>query len=268
MKFSTLGIVRSIALAGAASALVLSVSACGDMLTFARESKLTGIRQYNDGRYADAAGSFQNASRQDPADPETEYYLGLSDEQNKSYHQAIDAYKTALILMPQPGTARYDGALHDNAFDRLARVVARNDATGAESELIAKSADERKSAEQYRLLGRIFRYRGDADSSVDYYHRAVALAPADFASQKELGLYLEQLGQNQDAAVALRDAYRLHQNDKEINDALRNIGMEPGTNLLVESAPAKPVAPSTPSDGWSIPAAIKTGPQDTFAPRE
>src|ERR1700693_3295208 len=91
---------------GIVGALLISLAGCGaDVLTWSNDAKRQGIQQYNDGRYAEAAGAFRNAIRQNPTDPESEYWLALSYEQTQSYHEAIDAYKTSLHLMPPAGTA-------------------------------------------------------------------------------------------------------------------------------------------------------------------
>jgi tetratricopeptide (TPR) repeat protein len=235
-------IVRSALSAGAAGLLLLTLSGCGaDLLTWAKDAKRQGAQQYNDGRYAEAAGSFRNAIRQDPTDFETEYWLALSCEQTGSFPQAIDAYKTCLKLMPAPGTVRWSQAIHEDAFDRLAQVVAKYDRTGSEADLIAQEASRDLSTEDYRLLGRVLRYRGDADSALDNYRRAVQINPNNFAAQRELGLYLERLSQNQEAGTVLRDAYRLNSSDDQINQALQRIGITPGPDLLAVAAPARPV---------------------------
>jgi tetratricopeptide (TPR) repeat protein len=243
-----------------------------DVLTWSNDAKRQGMQQYNDGRYADAAGCFRNAIRQNPLDPESEFWLAMSYEQTQSYHEAIDAYKTCLQLMPAAGTVHYSVAMHDNAFDRLAHVIATNDPTGSETDLVAKAAASDNSADRFRLLGRIFRYRGDADSSLENYRKAVKIDPANFAAQRELGLYLEQLSQNQEAAQVLRDAYRINQNDNQVNLALRRIGMEPGPSLLAAEQPvAHPaLAPLPNSDpGLPTPAANTYTPNpDQPAPRD
>jgi tetratricopeptide (TPR) repeat protein len=243
-----------------------------DVLTWSNDAKRQGMQQYNDGRYAEAAGCFRNAIRQNPIDPESEFWLAMSYEQTQSYHEAIDAYKTALKLMPAPGTAHYSLSMHDNAFDRLARIVAANDPTGSETDLIAQAAAQQNSSDDFRLLGRVFRYRGDADSGLENYHRAVQIDPENFPAQREYGLYLEQLTQNQEAAQVLRDAYRINQNDQLVNSALRRIGMEPGPGLLATDQPvAHPLMPSLPNSdpGLPTPAANTYVPSsDQPAPRD
>lgn len=274
MKFSNIRFFGSIAVL---AVLALSLAACSsmqgvDVLTWSKEAKQQGMQQYNDGRYAEAAGCFRNAIRQNPADPEAEFWLAMSYEQTQSYHEAIDAYKTALQLMPDPDSVRYSVSMHDNAFDRLAHIVAANDVTGSEADLLAQAAQRDNSSDEFRLLGRVFRYRGDADTGLEDYRRAVHIDPANFAAQRELGLYLEQLTQNQEAGQVLRDAYRINQSDPTVNGALRKLGMEPGPGLLATGQPvARPVmAPLPNSDpGLPTPAASTFTPApDQPAPRD
>jgi tetratricopeptide (TPR) repeat protein len=268
---------RSIVAIGAVGALFVGLSGCStvhgvDVLTWSKDAQRQGMQQYNDGRYAEAAGCFRNAIRQNPIDPVSEYWLALSYEQTQSYHEAIDAYKTALQLMPPPGTVHYSVGMHDNAFDRLAHIVAANDPTGSETDLIAQSAAKNNSTDDFRLLGRVFRYRGDADSGLENYRRAVQIDPSNFAAQRELGLYLEQLTQNQEAGQVLRDAYRINQRDDQVNKALLRIGMEPGDGLLAQEQPvAKPLMPALPNSdpGLPTPAANTYTPNpDQPAPRD
>ena len=47
-----------------------------DLLTWSNDAKRQGIQQYNDGRYAEAAGCFRNAIRQNPIDPESRILAG------------------------------------------------------------------------------------------------------------------------------------------------------------------------------------------------
>jgi tetratricopeptide (TPR) repeat protein len=280
MIFSKQKFICGILSAGLAGTVLLGLSGCGtDMLTWAKDAKAQGMQQYNDGRYAEAAGAFRNAIRQDPKDPETEYWLALSYEQTGSYPEAIDAFKTCLSLLPtDTSSVRYSAVMHDTSFDRLAHIVAKYDRTGSETDLIVKTASEQKSSEDYRLLGRILRYRGDADTALDNYRQAVATEPTNFVAQRELGLYLGILGQNQEAGQVLRDAYRLNQDDKDINAALRRIGTEPGPALLVQSAPVvrQPAASPTPAgptdpglSSLTMPAGSTVGPSmDNQAPRD
>lgn len=270
------GILSPLLTLGFAGGSLTLLTACGmdtqDVLTWSNDAKRQGFQAYNDGQYADAAGAFRNAIRQNPQDPESEYWLGMCDEQTQSWHEAIDAYKTSLRLMPPPNTVHYSVSMHDSAFDRLAHIIAEHDATGSETDLVAQNISKDAPSEDYRLLGRIFRFRGDADSSLDNYRKAVHVDPDNFAAQRELGLYLEQLTQNQEAGQVLRDAYRINQNDYQVNTALRNIGMEPGPGLLATEEPAAhPYPPSIPAadPGLPTPASNSEMPApDAPAPRD
>ncbi len=229
--------------------MALLIAGCGDMLTYAQDSEATGIKNYNDGHYTEAAGAFRNSIRQDPSNPETYYWLGLSYEATQQNHQAIDSYKTGIRLMPHPGGVRYSADLKEKMSDRLARVIAVSDTTHTETDLLIKSTEQTPTAEQYRLLGRIFRYRGDADTAITEYQHAVRLDPEDFLSQKELGLYLEDMNMNQQAGDVLRDAYRLNQFDQQVNDGLRKIGLIPGPSLLAQTQLPRPIDASSQSAG-------------------
>jgi tetratricopeptide (TPR) repeat protein len=258
---------------GIAGLAFVFLTGCGmdtqNVLTWSQDAKREGVQQYNDGRYAEAAGAFRNAIRQNPLDPESEYWLGLCYERTQSWHEAIDAYKTSLQLMPPPGTVHYSVGMHDSAFDRLAHIIASNDSTGSETDLIAQTAAQSHLSEDFRLLGRVFRFRGDADNGLENYRRAVQIDPENFAAQRELGLYLEQLTQNQEAGQVLRDAYRLNQRDEQVNNALLRIGMEPGPGLLARQQPAAhPTMPPLPSvdPGLPTPAANSAGPSPDVAP--
>src|SRR2546423_6955292 len=67
-------------------ALMAMVGGCAsDIITNGKESRDEGIKLYNDGNYADAAGAFGNAIRTDPRDFRSQYYLGASFEQMRQY---------------------------------------------------------------------------------------------------------------------------------------------------------------------------------------
>src|SRR5437764_84264 len=59
------------------TALGVLAAGCAENITFAKDAKKKGFQQLNDNDYADAAGSFQNAVRQQPGDYEAHFYLGV-----------------------------------------------------------------------------------------------------------------------------------------------------------------------------------------------
>lgn len=216
-----------------AAVLLLLNTGCGsEVLTYANDAQRQGIQDMNDGKYVDAAAAFRNAIRQNPINPDSFWLLGQCDEKLSKWHEAIDAYKTGIKLMPKPGVYPHNYLLKDKMIDRLAYVIAMDDPNRQETDALVKEAKDTNSADDYRMLGRTFRYRGDADSAIDAYAHAAKLNPDDFEVRKEFGLYLQTLNMNQQAADVLREAYRLNRDDEQVNQALTKLGVVPGPALL------------------------------------
>jgi Tfp pilus assembly protein PilF len=194
-------------------------------LTYSRDFQHQGIDQYNRGEYTDAEGSFTASTKQDPTNYTAQYYLGSCYEITGQFHQAVVAYKLCLNLLTQTPAGRANLALHDQAFDRLASLLGKSDAAGPEIDTLETQATNSNSAEDYRLLARVYTLRGDPDSAIDRYHRALAIAPDDFRLNKEFGLYLASLDQTSQAATVLRRAYHLDSSDKEVLQALQQLGV-------------------------------------------
>jgi Flp pilus assembly protein TadD len=251
-------VVLAAGVAGVGGALLVGCSG-SDMITFSQDAKREGIKQYNSGDYVDAAGSFRSAVRQDPRDYESYWYLGASKEQIKDYHGAILAYKTSLDVMGQTMGGRSDAATKEKVLDRMAHLIAAGDEAETQINGLVAEAQQRHSADDYRLLGRTFRYRGDADSAVDQYRRGLHFAQDDFGYHKEFGLYLAQLGQNADASRVLRDAYELDETDVQVNLALAKLGVSH------ESLAKRGVEPS---DITPAPGATPARPSVVDAPRD
>lgn len=245
-------------------ALGAALAGCGDMLTHAQDANREGLRLYNQGDYVNAAGAFQEAARQDPRDYRTQYYLGQCYEQMKTYPSAIAAYKQCLALQPYTLAGKSDTAVHETAFDRLAHVVATSDPGNVELDALEKGAKDSAKPDDYRLIGRVYAYRGDADSALDSYNRAYRVAPHDFAINKEYGLYLEKVGQTQKAAIHLKEAYKANQQDQQVADGLRQIGIPPGPALLDENQLARPLitTPVLPARDAAAPTQSVNTPQD------
>ena len=218
------------------AAMLLAAAGCNsDILTYANDSQRQGIQNMNDGKYVDAAADFRNAIRQVPNNPESFYLLGQCNEKLGQWHDAIDVYKTGIKVMPKSGYYPQDPTLKEKMIDRLANVIATDDPNHQETDALVKEAQRTNSVDDYRMLGRMFRYHGDADSAIDAYTHAAKLDADDFAVRKEFGLYLLTLNMNQQAADTLRDAYRLNQNDEEGNQALTKLGVVPGPALLPQN---------------------------------
>ncbi|HEV2292597.1 MAG TPA: tetratricopeptide repeat protein [Tepidisphaeraceae bacterium] len=203
-----------------------------------------GIRQYNAGEFTDAAGTFKNAIRQDPRDYQSYAYLGDCYRQMGQLQQAIQAYKSSLDTAGRSYQGREDTTFRARTLDGLAAAIAKSGEV--EIDAAQQSAQAAGGGDGYFLMAKIHRNLGDADSALDAYNRASLLGPKDFFIQKDYGLFLEQIGQTQQAEKTLRKAYTLNSKDAEVVAALRRIGVVPGPSLYDQSALAKPPVPKGP----------------------
>jgi len=244
----------------------------------------TGIRQYNAGEYTDAAGTFKNATRQDPRDYQSYAYLGDCYQQMGQQQQAIQAYKTSLDTAKRSYQGREDAAFRARTLDGLAGAIAKS----GEVEINAAQAAANSGAngEGWFLMAKIHRNMGDADSALDAYNRAALMGPKDFYIAKDYGLFLEQAGQAKPAEKMLRRAYTIDSKDADVVAALRRIGVVPGPSLYEQNALAKPAVPKGPipparewqfggqkntgsaSGAGAVPAPMPTQTETVQAPRD
>ncbi len=260
------------------TALVLALTGCAGHWTDNTTPRNKGIALYKQGEYADAAGSFRNAIREDPRDYQSHYYLGASYAGLGQTQQAIQAYKSCLDVMKTTLAGQEAHAFKLQVLDALAQSIAKSTNRNEELDILQKHAVASQSAQDYQVMAKISRYSGDADTAIDNYNRAALLDPKDFDVAKEYGLYLESLGQTQRAETPLRKAYALNQNDQEVVAALRRIGVVPGPAIKAQNDLAKPAVPQgpIPEVDWSKmkvgkgqPAAQETPPGPTVqAPRD
>src|SRR5687767_3423180 len=247
---STVSIQRILSGALIAAALCVGVAGCGAssemIINGGPSQRAEGIRQYEEGNYADAAGSFRQAIRSDPRDYKSQFYLAQSYENLKQYQQAIQAYKASLDAQPRTLAGKEDKPQRLATIKALAGVIAKSDSNNAETNLVEQAAKNGKQSQDWLLLANIHRNRGDADSALDAYNRAALADPKDFDVVKEYALYLEQVGQQQRAAQQLKKAYTLNQNDEQVNNALRRMNIVPGPGLKDERALTKPPLPEGP----------------------
>src|SRR5882762_1718874 len=121
-----------VALASLLLAFSLISTGCTEVLTYANKSREEGVRLYNDHYYADAAGAFRNAVRQDPRDYRSQYYLGLCYDELKQYHQAFSSFRTSLDVMTQLGPNLVDPSFRPLVLDAYGASVARHDENESE----------------------------------------------------------------------------------------------------------------------------------------
>jgi tetratricopeptide (TPR) repeat protein len=232
-----------------AASLVVIVGAAGcqqEILSSNPSARAQGIRQFEDGNFADAAGSFRNALRSDPRDYKSQFYLAQSYENLKQYQQAIQAYKASLDAQPRTLAGKEDKEQRIATIKALAKCISDADNRDAETNLIEQAAKNGNRSQDWLLLANIHRNRGDADSALDAYNRASLADASDFIVSKEYGLYLEQVGQTPRAKQQLKKAYTLNQNDEQVNNALRRLNIVPGPGLKDQDALVKPPLPQGP----------------------
>jgi tetratricopeptide (TPR) repeat protein len=247
-----LSLTRAVVAAGLLAASVV-VGGCAEMTSTSGRSRREGMYQYENKQYPEAAGAFANAVRKNPRDYKSHYHLGNSYVEMGQFQQAVHAYKASLDTQYTTLAGREDVDQRPATLSALANAIARSDTRDVELNLVEQNARNGQSAENYFLLAKIYRNRGDADLAVDAYNRASLIEPKNFHIQKDYGLYLEQLGQAQQAEAALRKAYVLRESDTEVNTALRRIGVIPGPGLKDQrelASPPMPKGPIPPMQDW------------------
>lgn len=229
--------------------LSLVLTGCADVLTYAEASRDTGITAYNQGDYTKAAGAFRSALRQDPRDYQSHYYLGLSNLELQNYQQAIVAFRSCLDTQKVTLAGQEDDATRLKALEGLAQAITKSDESDLEVNKVEEAARNRtgpQAAREFFVLGKVYRYRKLPDMAIDYYNRAVLNDPKNFAYAKEYGLYCEQLQQVDRAREALRQAFAVNPNDKEVNDALHRLGIVLGPSLKDRADLVAPPLPKGP----------------------
>jgi tetratricopeptide (TPR) repeat protein len=229
-------------------ALLLLLTGCSnDMITHSKDFHEKGMRLLADKSYPEASGAFREAVRQEPRDFRSHYYLGICYEQMQEYGQAIKCYRTGLSVMGTHLEGIEDKEFRPKLLDALAMAVAKHDPRDVELNAIESQARVSNRPEDLFLLAKVHRYRGDADSAVTAYRQANLGDPKNFLIAKDFGLYLLELNQIPAARSCLISAYRLNQNDAQVNDGLRRIdGVEPGPSLKAEDQLVQPVIPKGP----------------------
>ncbi len=215
------------------SAMVLASVLAGcstdvQLINRGHKAREAGIQLYNEGNYAEAAGAFKNAARQDTRDYKSYYYMGASYEALKQYEQANQAYKTALDVTHRSLEGQENRAFRIRIMDSLASLLARTDDRGVEKAELEKQAASRKTGEWYLVLAKTYRASGDPDSAVEAYNRGFLIDTKDFDLAKDYGLFMVQIGQTHKAISPLRRANAIDPRDPQVAAAMRQIGLVPG----------------------------------------
>jgi Tfp pilus assembly protein PilF len=234
-----------------------------NLLTYAQDAREKGIKQYRAHDYENAAGSFRSATRQDPRDYKSFYFLGACYDAVGSHQQAAQAYQSSLKVMELTLEGKKDVEFRARAIDGLGISLAKGHDRAAQ---IAMPQPGKRPAEDAWLQAKVHRYSGDADAAVQSYNEASLQDPNDFYIAKDYGLYLEELGQARQADIQLRRAYRLNSTDEQVATALRRVGTVPGPALKDKEELAKPPIPRGPLPELKMPAALGGGGGQANAP--
>jgi Flp pilus assembly protein TadD len=222
--------------------MALAVGGCADVTVNTIAARNTAIAQYNNGQYAEAAGTCRTTLRQSPEDYGSHYFLGASLAKLGQYEQAIEQYKTTLVIMSNDLVGKDDRRFRLQCLNSLADAMVKSKDQDVQSALVPGAPP----AESQFLMAKIDRGLGDADAAIEAYSQASLMAPNDFEIAKEGGLYLLQLSQESRARSELRRAYALNSKDEQVASALRRLGVVPGPSLKDEKDIARPIIPVGP----------------------
>src|SRR5207302_10435917 len=117
------------------------------------------------------------------------------------YQEAIEQYRSSLDIMNLTYEGKEDTAFRLKVLDGLAMTAGNPKADPHDNQLnqFERQAKSSQKAEDFYLLAKIYRNRGDADMALENYQHSVLLDNKYFPALKEYGLFLQQVGQNQRA---------------------------------------------------------------------
>ena len=237
--------------------LMLTAGGCAEVMTNTRLDRENGIKLYNDGQYADAAGALREAVKHNPADLQTHYYLALSLDHLGAFDEAIQQYRTTLTLMENSLEGRESPEMRKRVIDQMADCVSKAHDTDPSTAMLHGG----KTAEDQYIKAKIESKLGDADAALEAYRQSLLLDRDQPEVRRDYGLYLAQLGQTDAARTELKRAYAMNPKDEKTAAGLRKVGIIPGPSLKDESDMAHPLVPVGPLPELQIP----TGGQDATA---
>lgn len=222
--------VRFTAYSALFSSIIVAGYGCAgsESLTYAKDAARQGMSLYQDGDYVDASAAFSSATRQNPRDYPSYFYLGQCYQAMGSVQQSISAYRSCLEIMPMTLEGKRDLAMQYKTMDVLALMISKSATCNDEISSMERKCEGKASVDDQWMLAKIYRYSGDADAAVEAYNKAVLIDPTRFEITKEAGLYEAVLGQNDRAAFTLKKAYAVKSDDQQVNDALHRLGVVTG----------------------------------------
>jgi Tfp pilus assembly protein PilF len=235
-----------------AIAAIVVITGCTELVDYSDRSRSQGLALYQEKAYTDAAGAFRNAIRQAPNDYESHFYLGACYDALNQHPLAFRQYRTALEIMNRFVNTAADPRFYELrqiALDTLGASVAKYDRNDVELNSLEARAKTTQNADDWFVVAKVYRVRGDADRAMDAYRRAAKWDSDNFHVRKEYGLYLlTTLNQRREAEYYLRQAYRLKPTDYEVATALEKLGV-----VMTPPVPGDPAVPARgPLPGGSV----------------
>ncbi len=237
---------RSIRVTLASLFMAPLLTGCSGFFTKYEDPQQVGLKLYQEKNYTEAAGAFRTAVRKDPRDYKSQYLLAVACDADNRFQEAIEAYRSSLDIMMITYDGQADTEFRLKVLDGLAKTVAKSDTHDTQLNVLEKKAKTTQKAEDFFLLAKVFRFRGDGDMALENYQHAVLLDNKNFPILKEYGLYLQRIGQAPRASMTLSQAFRVNDKDAEVNGALRQMGVVPGPSLKEKEEMAQPAIPKGP----------------------
>lgn len=169
-----------------------------------------GIVYYNAGEYENAAAQFKEAVKEDPANAEAYYYLGMSCKEDRAF-DAIDAFKTAVNIDPgylnaycnlgivYNSLAMYREAVqalkqaleidpdHPESLVHLGVAYASDKEYRAAVKVLERAIEIETDAKSFLYLGMAYMAIRDYDKALDAFQGAVDQDPDFYEAYVGLG---------------------------------------------------------------------------------
>lgn len=252
----------NLGLAGAIAAAALA--GCGPGAEV-REYNRIGLEQYNKGDYYAAIGQFENARKLDRETPEPSYYLG------RCYLRMAEQKMREDNLVAGMRFCDHAAADFERAYSAYPGYTKAIQGKGEAMKLRGRgqvalqlaawaSATAAPKAKMLILEAHELAQQGDLDRSLRKLKEAVAVEPDNAATHAELGRFYLRCGNDREAALELRQAYRLDPGAPGVVSALSELNALPakeGADEPARSSSRK--APVEPEDD-EAPAVEKASP--------
>ncbi|HEY6563251.1 MAG TPA: tetratricopeptide repeat protein [Pirellulaceae bacterium] len=216
--------------------LVGLLAACVGCFASAPRRNIDGVRQYQLGRYQDAALNFQRALAANPADADayynlaaTYYAMGRGTRDANLLMQAEGLYHQSLDLNPE----------HTSCYRGLAALLVDTQRSESAFTLLKRWSQRNPQSVDARIeLARLYEEFGDKESAAQNLSDALALNSSNARAWSALGRIREQQGQTAQALANYQQSYQLNRSQPGVGERIATLQR----NVL----PSAPTWPSQP----------------------